>query len=83
VSYMRWGQPPTRRYGVKRLKSALDVAAEQVLGYRTGSGGENHSTVCPINTQLLIGALLLETHSGFIAVPVLLAPALQSGTKRL
>jgi hypothetical protein len=54
VSYMRWRQPHTRRYGVKRQNSALDVAAEQVLGYRTGSGGENRSRVCPRHTQLLI-----------------------------
>jgi hypothetical protein len=43
-----------RRYGVKRQKSALDVVAEQVLGYKTGSGGENRFRVCPSDTRLLI-----------------------------
>ena len=54
MSYMRWRQPHRRRYGLKRQKSAPDVVAEQVLGYRTGSGGENRSRVCPRDTRLLV-----------------------------
>jgi hypothetical protein len=54
VSYMRWRQPHRRHYGVKRQKSALNIAAEQVLGYSTRAGGENRSRVCPRDTQLLI-----------------------------
>ena len=46
-------QPHRSRYGVKRHISALDVAAEQVLGYRTRAGGGNRSGTCPEDTQLL------------------------------
>ena len=43
MSFMRWRQPHRGRDGVKRHIGALDVAAGQLLGYRTRAGGENRS----------------------------------------
>ena len=53
MSFTRWRQPHRSRCRAKRHIRALDVAAGQVLGYRTRAGGENRSRACPGDTQLL------------------------------
>ena len=45
-----------------RHKSALDVAAEQVLGYRTRAGGENRSRAYPGDPQLLRSNVCAPQH---------------------
>ena len=64
MSFMRCKQHPRSCYGVKKHISALDVAAEQVLGSGTKAGGENRSRAYPGNAQLLVSNVCpLQPHA--------------------
>jgi len=54
-------------WGQERHVSALDVAAGQLLGYRTRAGGDNRPRACPGETQLLGSSVCaLQPHRDFI-----------------